>query len=329
MSPKPSLSPLTPVSLFRRLVRHLRARIRRFWPADPAGFLAGQFVADAVAREYKLFVPAGCGGQRLPLLVMLHGCTQDPDDFARGTRMNELAQAQGFLVLYPAQPQRSNDAKCWNWFKPGDQRRGRGEPEALAALTRQVIADHGVDTDRVYVAGLSAGGAMAIILAHEYTDLFAAAGVHSGLPQGAAFDLISALHAMRAGPSLLRRLQFTGATPPVIVVHGDEDRTVNPINGQRVIDDVLQGLQRRNLHPKPHVDIATVPGGRDFTRVRYVTADGRVRAEHVEVHGSGHAWSGGSATGSFTDPSGPDASREMWRFFSGCRLTTQGESITA
>ncbi|CAN5180447.1 PHB depolymerase family esterase [soil metagenome] len=274
-----------------------------------ARFDAGSFTAPSGTRQYKLFVPAGLAGQRVPLVVMLHGCTQNPDDFAAGTRMNELAQAQGALVLYPAQAPRSNVSKCWNWFQPADQQRGQGEPALLAAMTRQIIATHAVDPGRVYVAGLSAGGAMAAILAQEYPDLFAAAGVHSGLAAGAAHDMASAFAAMKGGPSGAAK-RATRAEPlgdaPVIVFHGDQDTTVNSRNGDRVIEQVAGGASAERESGK---------AGRGYERTVYRQRDGSVRAEHWLIHGAGHAWSGGSASGSYTDPLGPDASAEMLRFF--------------
>ncbi|MEO5844460.1 MAG: PHB depolymerase family esterase, partial [Caldimonas sp.] len=171
-------------------------------PVETSGrFLGSSFTGGAGTRTFKLFAPAGFEGQSLPLVVMLHGCTQDPDDFAAGTRMNELAQAEGFFALYPAQAARSNSHKCWNWFSPADQRRGSGEPALLAGMVRHIQQTHPVDADRVYVAGLSAGGAMAAILANEYPDLFAAAGVHSGIATGAAHDVASAFSVMKSGPA--------------------------------------------------------------------------------------------------------------------------------
>lgn len=313
-----SAVPVSPPSFLQRRLGPWWQRLRG---APPGQWLDGQYHAVPTAvepgdvRAYKLFVPGGDEGRARPLVVMLHGCKQDPDDFARGTRMNELAQAHGFLVLYPAQAARSNQWKCWNWFQPGDQRRGRGEPELLAGMTREVIARHGVDPSRVYVAGLSAGASMAVILAREYADLFAAGGAMAGLAQGAAFDAASAFHAMKAGPSLLRRFQFSGPSAPLIVMHGDEDPLVHPINGQRIVDDVMQGLVLQKISPRPQVDIRTA-NGRDVTHTVYRDPQGRVHAEHVEVHGGGHAWPGGSSAGSYTEPQGPDASREFWRFFS-------------
>lgn len=254
---------------------------------------------------------------------MLHGCTQDPDDFASGTRMNELAEANGFWVLYPAQAPRSNVSKCWNWFVPEDQRRGRGEPELLAGMTRQVMAEHSIDADRVYVAGLSAGGAMAAILGHEYPELFAAVGVHSGLPPGAAHDMASAFSAMQNGAAIApphgpRR----AISPPTIAFHGDRDNTVNPSNGERVIDAAIDAdstaIQQQSTEARAETqDAAGVAPPRRFTRTVYAgsASNEPSRAELWVIHGAGHAWSGGSHAGTYTDPSGPDATREMFRFF--------------
>ena len=296
-------------------------------PSRPAPQGSSRFSDHTCAdgRTYKLFVPAGFEGQRLPLVLMLHGCTQDPDDFAAGTRMNELAQAQGVIVLYPAQPKRSNSSKCWNWFQPGDQHRDRGEPAVLAAITRQVMTTCPVDEERVYVAGLSAGGAMAAILGREYPDLFAATGVHSGLPQGAAHDVPSAFAAMQ-GQSMPRPMagasawtQAATAPPlekgtPTIVFHGDADATVHPSNGEKVLKAALSSPTEATGAASDDV-LRGSAGGRGFTRSVYAGADGRPRAEYWVVHGAGHAWSGGSPSGSYADAQGPDASREMLRFF--------------
>lgn len=276
-------------------------------PADPSEgvFVAGRYSGTAGSRAYKLFVPPGAAAQPLPLLVMLHGCTQEPDDFARGTRMNALARQEGFLVLYPEQARKANTSGCWNWFKHTHQRRGHGEPAVLAGMVEELVGRQRVDRRRVYVAGLSAGGAMAAILGRAYPELFAAVGVHSGLPVGAARDLPSALAAMQSG-TVSPAVPAGG--PPTIVFHGDQDTTVHPANGLGVVQACAGGAATRSERGRS-------AGGRDYTRHLYLDAQGVARAEHWVLHGAGHAWSGGSALGSYTDGSGPDASREMLRFF--------------
>ncbi|MDM0011063.1 PHB depolymerase family esterase [Variovorax sp. J22P168] len=270
----------------------------------------GLFVHAHRPLGYKLFVPEKGAGSPRPLVLMLHGCTQDPEDFAAGTQMNQLAREHGFLVLYPAQTQHANSSRCWNWFKPQHQQRGRGEPELLAALTRSVMAAQAVDPERVYVAGLSAGGAMADILAHAYPDLFAAAGVHSGLPTGAAADLMSALGAMKNGPAASGTRR---PTVPTIVFHGDADATVHVRNGEAVTAAAI--AEQQGVGRTADTTQGRSAGGRAFTRRVHADAQGRPAVEHWLLHGAGHAWAGGSARGSYTDPSGPDASAEMLRFF--------------
>ena len=272
-------------------------------------WIDGVFARGHHQIAYKLFVPATGAGQPRPLLLMLHGCTQDPDDFAAGTRMNQLAREQGFLVLYPAQTQHANSSKCWNWFKPQHQQRGRGEPATLAALTQSIVEGQGIDPRRVYVAGLSAGGAMADILGRAYPELFAAVGVHSGLPTGAASDLMSALSAMKQGPAA--SLPPSDAGLPMIVFHGDADGTVHPRNGEALVRTALAG--RDGASDASHNGRS--PLGRAFTRRVHDGAPDQPAVEHWLLHGAGHAWAGGSARGSFTDPTGPDASAEMLRFF--------------
>ncbi|MED5621488.1 extracellular catalytic domain type 1 short-chain-length polyhydroxyalkanoate depolymerase [Ideonella sp. BN130291] len=272
---------------------------------QPEGrFITGRHTDAAATRDYKLFIPPGYRGQPLPLVVMLHGCTQHPDDFAAGTGMNRLAMAQECFVLYPAQSQKANPQRCWSWFKHSHQRRGRGEPALLAGMTRAVMAQYAIDPRRVYVAGLSAGGAMAAILGQTYPELFAAVGVHSGLPAGAAQDLPSALAAMKSGAASTA----AGRAPPTIVFHGDQDHTVHSINGEQAVaaSAGAAAFERERARSR---------NGRHYTRRVYRGADGQVVAEHWLVHGAGHAWSGGHAGGSYTDAGGPDASAEMLRFF--------------
>ena len=281
--------------------------------ADP---LKGKFLnlsctAPAGTRAYKLYIPSTYAGEAAPLVVMLHGCKQNPDDFAAGTGMNALAEEQGCLVVYPAQAKNANGSNCWNWFQAGDQKRDRGEPSIIAAITQQVMRDYKVDPARVYVAGLSAGGAMAAILASEYPDLYKAAGIHSGLPTGAANDVASAFAAMSNGAANSALKAKNGAPVPVIVFHGDRDKTVHPQNGHQVLSQ--QGGTQAGAAT---TEKGSAPNGRSYTRAVHRTTSGKLTAEHWTVHGSGHAWSGGSKRGSYTDPKGPDASREMLRFFS-------------
>jgi poly(hydroxyalkanoate) depolymerase family esterase len=282
-------------------------------PLAPGQFLAGSFSHPAGTRAYRLYVPAAARGQPLPLVVMLHGCTQTPADFAAGTRLNALAEEYPCLVLYPAQAQTANAAKCWNWFNAADQQREQGEPALLAALTQEIVANYPVDTARVFVAGLSAGGAMAVILATTYPERYAAVAVHSGVPYGAAQDLSSAFAAMKGTASLAP--QAPRSPKPILVFHGDRDATVHPANGEQLLTAFLppQTLVQTRQEPAR-------PGQYGYTHTRYEEADGRTAAEHWLVHGAGHAWFGGSPQGSYTDAQGPDASREMLRFFASQRL---------
>lgn len=283
---------------------------------EPGRFVAGSFTSAAGTRPYKLFVPAAVASQPRPLLVLLHGCKQNPDDFAAGTRMNKLAQAQGWVVLYPGQPPSANGSGCWNWFQSGDQQRERGEPAILAGMTRHILATESIDPQRVYVAGLSAGGAMAAVLAGTHPDLFAAVGIHSGLPHAAAHDLMTALSVMRQGPSYGANM----AALPAIVFHGDRDQTVHPSNGEALVARGGPVGMRRAADAPPRVETGRVPGGHRYTRSLHLDPAGQVRAEYWLVHGAGHAWFGGSSEGSYTDPRGPDASTEMLRFFTAYRV---------
>jgi poly(hydroxyalkanoate) depolymerase family esterase len=263
--------------------------------------------------KYKLYVPSAYSGQPLPLLVMLHGCTQSPDDFAAGTRMNTAAEEQNLLVAYPAQPHSANASKCWNWFRSADQQRGAGEPAMIAAATRQIMAQYSVRSDCVFVAGLSAGGAAAAVLGATYPDLYAAIGVHSGLACGAAHDLPSAIGAMRTGgrPSPIPSVRHSARPIRTIVFHGDSDKTVNPVNSDLVL---AQFEAKAKTLTTTSVE-GRVPGGLRFVQTVHRDGDSPPHLEKWIVHGAGHAWSGGNPSGSFTEPRGPDASREMLRFF--------------
>ena len=273
----------------------------------PGQFIGASYTNEAGTRDYKLYVPGSYTGQPAPLLVMLHGCTQHPDDFALGTGMNLVAEESGCLVAYPAQSLQANTSRCWNWVIALDQQRGQGEPSLIAGITRDVMERYLVDRGRVYVAGLSAGGAMAAIMGTLYPELYAAVGVHSGLPFAAAHDLPTAMAAMKGD---FRRHHGGDKALPIIVFHGDKDTTVHPANG-----DALIAGRRRDPQETVAVEPGLMPDGHAFTRTVHRQPDGAIHAEHWVVHGSGHAWSGGDARGSYTDGKGPDASREMMRFF--------------
>ncbi|MEO8746100.1 MAG: PHB depolymerase family esterase [Rhodanobacter sp.] len=290
-------------------------------PRNRATFEAHRFVGDAGELDYKLYVPASIDTAHPPLLLMLHGCTQSPDDFARGTRMNELASMHGYVVAYPEQPASRNATHCWNWFRRGDQQRDSGEPALLAALTRRLIATHRIDPRRVYVAGLSAGGAMAAVLANTHPDLYAAIGVHSGLPIGLASDVPSAFAAMRSGPSGRHAAAPDRDSRPVpaIVFHGDSDATVHPSNGYGLIAQSLANHSDEAASANGvHAERGIAAGGRRYTRTVHTLADGSIAAEHWIIEGAGHAWCGGDPGGTYTDPNGPDASAQMLRFFAAC-----------
>jgi len=295
----------------------LRGLIKRSPPTtadivpEGAKFIEGSYSNPAGRLAYKLFIPSRYRGEPLPLVVMLHGCTQSPDDFAAGTRMNFIAEEQACLVVYPAQRSEANQAKCWNWFRAADQQRGRGEPSLISGITRQIMRDYSVDPKRVYVGGLSAGAAAAAVMGATYSDLYAAIGVHSGLACGAATDLPSALVAMRQGGGADDTANLSDGPPvPTIVFHGDRDITVHPNNGDLMLE---QSMRTTSTQKKVHR--GRVPGGRAYTRTVHTDASGRGIFEHWNIHGAGHAWSGGSPAGSYTDPRGPDATRQMLRFF--------------
>jgi poly(hydroxyalkanoate) depolymerase family esterase len=290
-------------------------------PATGEGeFLSASFTNRAGTRSYKLYIPRGYQeGTALPLVIMLHGCSQNPDDFAAGTRMNALADERKFLVAYPAQTTSANGSRCWNWFQSDDQKRDQGEPSIIAGITREIIKNYSVDPRQVYVAGLSAGGAMAVILGSAYPDLYTAVGVHSGLPYAAAKDLPSAFAAMHGRPDAPKKRAARGARAalqpvPVIVFHGDRDTTVHPHNGDVIVAQSVQNPA--STAAAESVEQGKVPNGHAYTRTTTRDAAGQAVAEKWTVHGAGHAWSGGSSAGSYTDARGPDASEEMLRFFS-------------
>jgi poly(hydroxyalkanoate) depolymerase family esterase len=282
------------------------------------------------SRSFYVYTPPELGtASSAPLVVMLHGCTQNPASFAAGTAMNAAADRHGFVVAYPEQAREDNQQGCWNWFASGHQVREGGEPSFIAGATRTVIDRWTIDPARVFVAGLSAGGAMASIMAATHPDLFAAVAVHSGLAYGSARSLPGAMTAMRNGggdPAAMGRAAHAAmgrfARPiPALVIHGSADQVVCPVNGEQV---VRQWLATNRLacgggfegdFARPAESSSDRAGGRAVGVRRWSDRDGRLLQELVEVEGLGHAWSGGTPGGSHTDPRGPVATEAIWEFF--------------
>lgn len=319
-----------------RAGRSLRRAWRRFANTDPAAapapgppdapattpnpsvrFTEGHFGSTTV-RRYMLYEPASRGAGLAPMLVLLHGCQQGAEDFAAGTRMNEAAEAAGVVVLYPEQSRAANLLRCWNWYALQDRSHSGGDAALIAALTRHITLEQRIDPKRVYVAGMSAGGGMAAVLARDYPELYAALGVHSGMPAGLAHDLASAMRLMSAGPQPAgadaEPARATRAPLASIVFHGDEDTVVHPSNGQAIhappgAAEAPPPARSRQATTSPS------EGQRSVTRSVDYGAGGVTRHELWIVHGAGHAWAGGSESERHTDAQGPDASREMLRFF--------------
>ena len=289
-----------------------------------AVYLARTFTCEAGSRDYKVYVPSNAEGRTLPLLIMLHGCTQNPDDFAVGTGMNRLSEEHGFIVAYPRQPTHANQSGCWNWFNIKDQMRDAGEPSIIAGITRAIMMDFNIDAKRVYVAGLSAGGAMAAIMSATYPELYAATAIHSGLAYGSASDMASAFAAMRGGSRPVapaqgkRHHKSTNGHGRTIVFHGAADQTVHPSNAEVILADARAGL----TGPPRETQQEGSAGGRAYKRTVIADARGVPHVEYWSIDGLGHAWSGGRPEGSYTDQHGPDASREMLRFFLGSQVKT-------
>jgi poly(hydroxyalkanoate) depolymerase family esterase len=283
---------------------------------DGAAYFTRTFTCKAGSRDYKVYVPSH-RDRKAPLIVMLHGCTQNPDDFAVGTGMNRVAEEHGCVVAYPRQSTKANQMGCWNWFDPKDQTRGAGEPSIIAGITRSIMAEFDIDAERVYIAGLSAGGAMAAIMSATYPELYAATGVHSGLACGSATDVASAFAAMRGSSNPAAPAQGKsrrkGANDRVrtIVFHGASDRKVHPSNAEMILAEARAGL----THLSQEAECEGVAGGRAYTRTVITDGSDVPEVELWAVEGLEHAWSGGSPEGSYTDQRGPDASREMLRFF--------------
>lgn len=288
-------------------------------PGAHPSMINGSFVNEAGSRDYRLFVPEGPASAPMPLIVMLHGCTQTPDDIATGTRWNSAASIHRFCVLYPAQAISANSRRCWNWYDTAHQGTFAGEPSILAGMTRRICADHWIDPRRVHVAGMSSGGAMAAVLATTHPELFESVGVHSGLAAGSANDLPSALQAMRSAPRGARTDVARGRRPPrMIVFHGANDAIVSRANADSLVDDWLERHGADPIETRLQRTTEVSPGShgkRAHQQTAWRDAAGRSRLERWIVEGSGHAWCGGDAAGSHTDPTGPDATAEMLRFF--------------
>ena len=324
-----------PPSLVPRLDDQRLKAAPEYEHAAKGAFLARSYTNRVGSLAYKLYVPSTYSEQRdpVPLVVMLHGCTQSPDDFAAGTRMNQLAEEHGFLVAYPEQARRANGSKCWNWFLPHDQRRDEGEPSLIAGITREVADRYRIDQRRIFVAGLSAGAAMSVILGTTYPDLFAAVGAHSGLAYGVAHDVPSAFQVMRdpsAGAALRPGQDHgshypAGSATPAIVFHGDCDSTVDSRNGAGIVAQILSAFSNTSSSLSSSTERST-EGGVSCTRTVHSVGLKPIIEDWV-LHGGGHAWSGGSTAGSFTQPNGPDASREMIRFFLAQSASIQNDLI--
>jgi len=311
--------------------------------ASPLSAQAGKWETGSASnasgsRAYKLWIPAGYKSSRpAALVLMLHGCTQTPDDFAAGTQMNALADKNNFLAVYPAQPAEANPVKCWNWFMPEHQARGAGEPALLAAVVNQVRASYNVDDRRIYVAGVSAGGAMAVIMGVAYPDIFSAVGVSAALQYKAASNIPEALAAQGAGsrqdPNAQGALAYRAMQEikpalrkrkiPLIVFQGSLDLAVAPVNAAQLITQWAQtndylddDADNNSVDDKAESTTGgTVPNGHSYARSVYKDKSGRLLLEKWIVEGMRHAWPGGSSAGTYTDPKGPNASVEMWRFF--------------
>ncbi len=282
-------------------------------------------------------------GTKVPLLVMLHGCAQTAEDFATGTAMNVLAEQYGFIVVYPQQTRKHNMNRCWNWFDPKHQTRDRGEPASIAGIIQTIVTGTDlwtIDLQRIYVAGISAGGAMAVIMGATYPDLIAAIGVHSGIEYGGAENVFSGLQAMgHGGPEPLHQGELahtvmgtSSRVMPTIVFHGTDDKVAAPINGTQVIQQWMQtnclasrGEYVARIDEPTTVTSGQTPGGHSYVVSTWGPPDDYPVQVYWKIGGMGHAWSGGNPQGTYTDPLGPNASLAMYRFFMAHPLSSSRE----
>lgn len=291
---------------------------------DRSARLSGCFSNQAGTRDYELYGPTGNAPSRRPLLVMLHGCLQAPNEFAAATRMDRHAAARRWFVLYPAQSRAANASLCWNWLQAGHQRRDAGELAILAGMTEDVLRRRPIDPERVYVAGLSAGGAMAALLAAAYPELYAAVCIHSAPLYPLMHHGGAVLEAMRWPSASIGVMASRTPRPPMIAWCGDRDATVAPISAAQVFAWVgaargVGGPPRPEPSDRVSVEHGRVAGGYAYAQTRHCDRDGALDGEHWLIHGAGHGWSGGDAAVPYTEPRGPDASAEMLRFFDECR----------
>lgn len=290
---------------------------------------------DSVGKHpYFVYTPESYQvGSTVPLVVMLHGCSQTALDFATGTAMNLLAEQYNFIVVYPQQTSNYNQGLCWNWFLPANQTRGCGEPASIVGIVQAVqqnTACWTIDPTRMYIAGFSAGAAMAVILGATYPDLFAAIGVHSGLEYQAATSLSSGFKAMRnGGPNPQQQgyaaymaMSDRARIVPTIVFHGMNDTTVALVNGNQTLQQWMETdqLASNNTyivsfnHPTS-VTSGQIPGGYAYVVATWKATNGSEIQTYWKIGGMGHAWSGGNPIGTYTDPRGPNASTAMYNFF--------------
>ncbi|MFZ1232089.1 MAG: PHB depolymerase family esterase [Thiofilum sp.] len=314
----PTLTPSTEPKHGANKLNHLFKTFAKTSTVTPqpipnnAQFITKTFSNQYGSRDYKLYIPSTYGSKPVPLVIMLHGCTQSSDDFANGTQMNALAEQHQVLIAYPEQSAQANAQRCWSWFKPQDQTHNQGEPSIIAGITQAIMSEYQVDKKRVYIAGLSAGGAMSAIMAALYPDLYSAVGIHSGLAFGSAHDLPSALMAMNLGAKPIHKPnQFV----PLIIFQGDLDKTVSLRNAETLFEQAKTLYQQRDEYFELTTQDYHPSNSHAYTRTVLKNSKERHELEYWTIHGAGHAWSGGDRSGSYTDPKGPNASWEMLRFF--------------